>query len=82
MSKIDSYRKKGSFKYFIGYIHKGNAFPIPICIKPPQLKGYFQYFKDNKCINLLVDDEELLKKCSEIWNKISNLLEKEYDSAQ
>ena len=22
---------KGSFKYFIGYRHKGNAFPSPLC---------------------------------------------------
>ena len=30
-------------------------------------------FKDNKCMNLLVHDKELLKKYSEIWNISSNL---------
>ena len=26
---------KDSFKYFIGYRHKGNAFPSPLCVKHP-----------------------------------------------
>ena len=27
---------KDSFKYFIGYGHKGNAFPSQLCVKVPQ----------------------------------------------
>ena len=37
---------------------------------------YVKYFNDNKCVNLLVQDEELLKKCNEVWDKIINLLKK------
>ena len=32
-SNKKSYSNKDSFKYFIGYIHKGNAFLAPLCIK-------------------------------------------------
>ena len=49
---------KGSFKYFIGYRHKGNAFPSPLCVKLPQMNVYAKYFdKNNKYINLLVNDK-------------------------
>ena len=76
LSKKDSYGKKGSFKYIIGYINKTDAFPVPLCITLPQMNGYVKYFNDNKCMNLLIHDEELFKKYSEIWDKISNLLKK------
>ena len=69
---------KDSFKYFIGYRHKGNAFPSPLCVKLPQTNAYAKYFdKNNKYINLLVNDKEILKKYSEIWNKIKSLIKKE-----
>ena len=35
---------KDSFEYFIGYRHKGNAFPSPLCIKLPQTNAYVKYF--------------------------------------
>ena len=74
LSKKDSYCKKGSFKYFIGYINEPDSFLVPLCIKLPQMNGYVKYFNDNKCMNLLTHDKELLKKYNEIWDKISNLL--------
>ena len=67
LSKKYLYGKKGSFKYFIGYIHEGNAFPRPLCIKFPQMNGYIKYFDiSNKCIDLSVHDKELLKRYNEI----------------
>ena len=36
---------KDSFKYFIGYKHKGNAFPSLLCVKLPQMKAYAKYFE-------------------------------------
>ena len=80
MSKKDLYCKKGSFKYFIGHIDEIDAFPVPLCIKIPQMNGYVKYFNDEKCMNLLVPDKELLKRYNEIWYKISNLLKKGFDS--
>ena len=75
-----SYGHKGSFKYYIGYRHKNDAFPSQLNIKLPQLPGYSKHFDgDNKCVNFLATDEKLLKKYSEIWDKIENLYEKEFD---
>ena len=64
LPKKDLYGKmKGSFKFFIVYIHEGNAFPIPLCIKLPQMNGYIKYFDSiNKCINLSFHNKELRKK--------------------
>ena len=53
---------KDLFKYFIGYRHKGNAFPSPLCVKLPQMNAYAKYFdKNNKYINILVNDKEIKK---------------------
>ena len=77
LSKQDSYGKKGSFKCFIWYINEADAFPVLLCIKVPQMNVYVKYFdSNNKYMNLLVHDGELLKKCNEIWNKIKDLLKK------
>ena len=54
---------KDSFKYFIGYGHKGKAFTSPLCIKPPQMNAYAKYcYKNRKYIDLLVNDKEILQK--------------------
>ena len=45
------------------------------------MNAYVKYFdKNNKCINLVIKDEEILKKYNEIWNKIGSLLKKGIDS--
>ena len=62
LSKEDSYDKKGSFKYFIGYIDEGDAFPVLLCIKISQMNRYVKYFSDNKCMDLLVHDKGFFKK--------------------
>ena len=68
---------KDSFKYFIGCRRKGNAFPLPLCVKPPQMNACAKYFdKNNKYINLLVNDKEILKKYSEIGIKLKAQLKK------
>ena len=54
--------KKDSFKYFIGYINKTDAFPTPLWTKLPQMNRYVKYFdSNNKCVNLLGHNKELLK---------------------
>ena len=47
MVKYGDLYGKGSFKYFIRYIHEINAFPIPLCIKNPQMNGYVKYSDSN-----------------------------------
>ena len=46
LSKKDSNSKRGSIKYFIGYINKTNVFPILLCTHFFQMYGYVkvQYF--------------------------------------
>ena len=36
---------KDSFNYFNGYIHKGNAFPSPLCVKLPQMNAHAKHFR-------------------------------------
>ena len=51
-----------------------------MCIKLPQMSGYVKYFdSNNKYMNFLVNDKELLEKYNKIWYKISNLLKKGFD---
>ena len=72
---------KDSFKYFTGYTHNSNAFPSPLFAKLPQMNACAKYFdKNSKYMNLSVNDKELLKKYSEIWNKIKGLIKKEFNS--
>ena len=43
--------------------------------------GYLNSFDDNKSTMLsLVDDKELLKKYTEVWKKIEDLIGKKFDS--
>ena len=45
------------------------------------MNAYVKYFdKNNKYINLLVNDKEILKKYLEIWDKIKGLIKKEFNS--
>ena len=65
------------FKYVIGYRHKGNAFPSPLCIKLPQMNASTKYFdKNKKYLNHLVKDEKILKIHFKIWNKIKSLIKR------
>ena len=73
-----SYGNKGSFEHYIRYRHKYGPFS-PLNIKLPQLAGYAKHFNNDKCIDFLIADKELLKKYNEIWNKIKSLLKKEFD---
>ena len=45
------------------------------------MTAYTKYFdNNNKCMSLLANDEELLQTYNNIWDKISNLLDKKFDS--
>ena len=45
------------------------------------MNAYGKHFdKNNKYINLLVNDKEILKKYPEIWNKTKSLTKKEFNS--
>ena len=71
---------KDSCKYFIGHRNSDNVFPLPLRIKLPQMNAYAKYFDQNgKYINLIVNDKEILKVYTEIWNKIKSLFKKGFN---
>ena len=78
VSKKESDGTKNSPKYFIGY--NDDDIIRPLCIKLPQMIGYVKHFDSTKLISFKVGDNKLLKKYSKIWEKISSLLNIEFDS--
>ena len=78
VSKKESYGTKNSLKYFIGY-NDDNVIR-PLCINLPQMIGYVKHFDSNKAMSFKVSGNKLLKKYNKIWEKISNLLNIQFDS--
>ena len=58
-----------SFKYFIGY--DDNDGIRSLCIKLPQRIGYVKHFHSNKAMSFKVSDKKLIKKYTEIWEKLA-----------
>ena len=75
--KKESYGTKNSLKYFIGY--NDDDVIRPLCINL-QMIGYVKHFDSNKTMSFKVSDNKLLKKYNKIWEKISNLMNIEFDS--
>ena len=67
-STIDLCDNKGTFKYFIGYDDYRIGI-TPLCIMLSQMNTCVKYFKDNKHMNLLVNDKKILQKYNEIGIK-------------
>ena len=69
---------KNGFKYFIGYKDA----------KKLDLYAYFfqkwvhieRNFDDTNYMSFLIKDDELLEKCNEIWEKLRNDTQTEFDS--
>ena len=78
VSKKKSNGTKNSLKYFIGY-NDGDVIRA-LCIKLPQMSGYVKNFESNKTMSFKVGDNKLLKNYNKIWQKISNLMNIEFDS--
>ena len=77
VSKKESYGKKDPFKYFIGY--NDNDDIRPFCIKLHQMIGHAKYSDSNKNMSFKVSHKRLSKKYIRILEKISSLMEKEFD---
>ena len=78
VSKKESYETKISLKYFIRY--NDDDVIRPLCINLPQMIRYVKHFDSNKTMSFKVSDNKLLKKYNKIWEKISNLMNIEFDS--
>ena len=74
-SKV-SFGKKG-FKYFNGY---KDAKIRPLCIFLPKISAYRRDFDETKYMSFLKKDVELSEKYTEIWEKVTNSIRKEFDS--
>ena len=58
-----------SFKYFIGYANDG--FIRPLCIILPQMSEFIKYFNSSgKNMSLMIKDDKVLIKFSEIWGTV------------
>ena len=77
VSKKESYGTKNSLKYFIWY--NDDDVIRPLYIKPPQMTGYVKNVESNKIMSFKVGDNKLLKKYNKVWEKISNLMNIEFD---
>ena len=64
ISKKGPYRKKGSFKYCLGY--NDDDLIRALCIKFPQMIGYVKYFDSSKTMSFKVNDDRLLTKYTNI----------------
>ena len=74
-STIDLCDNKGTFKYFTVYDDYRIGI-IPLCIMLSQMNTCVKYFKDNKHMNLLVNDKKILQKYNEIGIKLKIYLKK------
>ena len=52
----------------------------PLCIKLPLIIGYVKHFDSKKTMSFKVNDNKLLKKYTKIWEKVSSLMNTEFDS--
>ena len=61
-----------NYKFFVGYID--DAYKIkPFSVILAKTRGYVKRYDDEtKWMYFLIEDEELLKKYNDIWNKVSN----------
>ena len=78
VSKKESYGKKNSFKYFIGYID--NDVIRALCIRLPKMTGYFKKFNENATMSFRVNNKQLLKNYNKIWEKVEKLLNIDLES--
>ena len=78
VSKKESYGTKNLFKYFIGY--NDNAVIRPLCIRLPQMTGYFKKFNENATMSFRVNNKQLLKNHNKIWEKIEKMLNIDFES--
>ena len=58
------------FNYFIGY--KEGEIVKPSCITLPQRSGYIKYFENGGKTCFSNQDDDVLHKYNEIWDKIKN----------
>ena len=76
----DKYKHRDDgFKYFVGY--KEGEIVKPLCIIFPQMTGYIKYFENGgKSMFFVINDDDVLDKYNEIWDKIKEKLNIKFHS--
>ena len=78
ISKPESYSKSNMKKYIIGY--NDNTI-IPLQLFLPKMTDYLNIFEVGiRKMSFLTDNNEFLERYKKIWEKISNLIGKKFDS--
>ena len=78
ISKPESYDKNNMRKYIIGY--NDNTI-IPLQLFLPKMTGYLNIFEDGtRKMSFRTDNNEFLERYTKIWEKISDLVDKKFDS--
>ena len=75
VSKKDSYGKIAHLNTLLNIM-----MILSLCIKLPQMIGYVKCFDSNKTMSSKVNNNRLLKKYTKIREKISSLINIEFDS--
>ena len=78
ISKPESYDKNNMRKYIIGY-NDNTISSLQLSL--PKMTGYLNIFKDGtRKMSFLTDNNEFLERYTTIWEKISDLVNKKFDS--
>ena len=78
VSKKEWYGNKNSLKCLIEY--DDNDIIRPLCVKLPQMTGYFRKFNENSSMSFRVKDKQLLKNYNRIWEKVEKLMKIDFES--
>ena len=78
LSTKEAYVNKNSLKYVIGY--NDNDIIRPLRIRLPKMTSYARKFNENVTMSFKVYDKKNLKNYYRIWEKIENLMRKDFDS--
>ena len=69
-----------NYTYFIGYLSNDDKVK-PLNIMLPKTSTYVKrYDRQTKWMHFLIKDDDLLKKCSTNWDKVSADIKKEFDN--
>ena len=69
---------KKALKYFIGY--NDNDVIRPLCLRFPQMTGYARKFDETVTMSVRVNNKQLLKNYSKIWEKIEKIMRIDFES--